>query len=443
MTLTRTYSTALFLSLLATAPLHAQEEVQFGIRVAESGDRLRAQRIDGQAFGGPLRVSPGLPVVVTVECVGNVDCAAVQGTLTVGGSATDLEPETGATGSRAVLRIPGVTSENTQQGRITLVVDGDTVAPVLRIAFEGEEEPRPARTPEEVARTSCSDRLTLVGTAYDRRADLAQFVVTPQGTVLARPEETVDEDDNVIVYVLGPESQLQNLQISRSSPIRAVANINILGQEPAREVIDEQSEEACSVVRAVLGDFGSPRGEVKIARVADGGAKTDLATFDFAVNPLFTGAFSFGPVVTFRRDRVFGTLPNREITVTEQSEQQTDYVVAYTHFLTGRRDTEKSSVLHLDPILGLKPDELLEHVFAGVSLDFMHGTFFVSVGVHGSDITEIDPASDLVVGDQLPAEYTSVPTRERWEWAPFAGLTIDVRAAAQFIRKAGESLFRS
>jgi hypothetical protein len=359
--------------------------------------------------------------------------------LDVEGDTADFDPEAGTTQDRAEVRISEVVSPATAEGTLAVTVNGREVSPEFKIRFEGEDE---ANTPGDVAAVSCSDRLTLAGTGYDRRADLAQFVVTPQGTVLARPEATVDEDDNVIVYVLGTESQLRNLQVIRSSAIRAVANINILGQERDEGRTDKQSEEDCGVVRAVLGDFGSPRGEVKIARVSDQGTATDLGKFEFAVNPLFTGAFSFGPVVSFRRERTYGTLANREITVTAQSEQQTDYVVAYTHFLTGRRDTEKSSVLHLDPIMGLKPDELLKHVFAGLSLDLLHGTFFVSGGLHGSDVTEIDPASGLKVGDTLPAEYGSVPTRNSWGWAWFGGLTIDVRAAAQFIRKAGDSVFR-
>lgn len=301
-------------------------------------------------------------------------------------------------------------------------------------------------TPAGYLGITCDDQLTLTGTFYNEAANQAQFVVSSSGTVLRRPDQPVDENDDVIVYVVGLTHEVANYRVRRSSAARDGGTIIFQAGDALRMSNPDsgvvRNADACSVVRADLGDFKEGTGEIELAvPPASGTSERVVGKFDFTVNPLYTGAFSMGPVFTWNDDRSYTTLADR--TITESSTgPATHYVVAYTHFLAGRRDTEKSAGPHIDAVIAVQPQELFEHVYTGLSLDVLNGAVFLVGGLHGAEVTRINDDSGLKVGDKLPAEITSVPTQDEWEWGAFGGITIDLRAVAGLLRAATNTLFR-
>lgn len=377
--------------------------------------------------------------VLRLECLAGADCSGVTATILRPEAVVPLDVTGMANTPHRLIRVPASAFGPEQAVQLLVENAGKEMRAELALtpALDG------GSVGERLA-TSCGSVLTLSGSFYDAQANEAQFVVTPYGTILARPDQPVDENDRVVVYVVGRSDALQNLRIRRSSLARSGGTVTFQAMDaivkPAANTGGARGAADCTVARADLGDFTGGVGEVEIVGVT-GSADRAFGKFDFTVNPLYSGAFSLGPVFTWNDDRAYGVLADRTITETVSGDVETHYVVAYTHFL-GRRDTEKARSVYIDPVLAVQPNEFLDHVFAGLSVDLLHGSVFLLGGAHGGEIDRIDPRSGLRVGGKLPAEYTNVPTRSEWEWGFFGGLTIDLRAAAGLVRKAADMALR-
>lgn len=381
--------------------------------------------------------------VLRLDCDAGTNCSGVTATVLRPQGILSLAVTAAPTGPHRLIQVPE--SAFGPEQAVELLVENGTAEKRVELALT------PALNGGSVGErlgVTCGAVLTRSGAFYDPEENEAQFVVTPQGTIIAGPEQPVDENDRVVVYVVGRPGSVKDLRIRRSSDARlggtvtfqAMDAIPVRQGQQGNEPPPPAPVETCTVVRAELGDFAGGRGEVELAQVGES-AERVFGKFTFTVNPLYSGAFSLGPVFTWNDDRSFGILPDRTITETSSGDVETHYVVAYTHFL-GRRDTEKARGVYIDPVLAVQPNEFLDHVFAGVSLDLLHGSVFLLGGLHGGEVDRIDPNSGLRVGVKLPAEYTAVPTRSEWEWGGFGGLTIDLRAAAGLVRKAADAMLR-
>jgi hypothetical protein len=271
---------------------------------------------------------------------------------------------------------------------------------------------------------------------YDRKGNQALFVVTTTGNVLYRPTEPIDEDDKVLVKVIGLSSDLQTLQVHRSSAIRQTGTYYIMGNAESAAANANSREppaQRCASITVPLADFAPGKGEVELVQTQADGKKATLGTFDFTVNRLYRGAFSFGPVYSWLTDRSFGTVRSGNdtvVTITEQS-PRLRYMVAYTHYFR-KVDAEKQSRLGLlAPTIGLSLTNPLKNLFLGLTYDIAGSNIYVTVGGHFSEITVIDPAAKLSVGSPLPRKLTTVPTRTQLGADWFVSASIDLRAAGR------------
>lgn len=425
-------------TLLAAAagPAQAQQFV-FPITVRQNGSTVKFEYTESS-----VRVPREVDVVLQLTCPAPSNCTGLKAFVVRERTRSEIS------------LTPGGTQQTPRS-----IIGADQIPPdsLLRVSLELAGTPEEVkirttpdeRTPHAFLSESCDERLMVQGDFYDEENNRAQFVVSPVGTLLARPNEPIDENDAVFVYVVGSPEEVKNVRIHRSSEAREGGVISIQGSEvvltdDANRLsmkLDrvERLSTRCAVRRADLGDFDSGRGKIKITRVGTGQGESDreLAEFDLTVNPLYSGAFTLGPVVTRNVDRTYDTLADRTI-VEESTGLQTHYVVGYSHFLTGQRDPDKGG-WGMGAMFAVKPNELLDHAFLGLSLD-VSGAVFLTGGVHGGKSTQIDPQSGLSVGDKLPTGFNAVPTQDKWEWGGFVGLTFDVRAAAGLIRKAAAAL---
>jgi sulfur carrier protein ThiS len=280
----------------------------------------------------------------------------------------------------------------------------------------------------------CLDQYPYPDSYYNEARNEATFIVSVNGNVVARPTEPIDEDDKIIVHVVGPQDLLDKLVVERKSAFRTPGAYRIVG-EGTDTFHESRFESDCNEVVVQLADFEPGRGQVQLSRLDANGRSTAFSEFDFGVNPLYRGAFSFGPVYSWLTDRSFGTV-NNQITVTEQS-PRVHYVISYTHYIWGRRDDEKPNrqgLMHqLYPTFGLSLQNTLKNVFAGVTYDILGTNIYLTAGAHVGRVTVIDPTSGLDVGSTLPATLTSVPTRSETDVDWFIGLSLDLRAATKFL----------
>jgi hypothetical protein len=371
-------------------------------------------------------------VVLDVACDG-VDCKEVTARFSAQNQNALLDTEGQKTSVHASFKWP-----HSLGGVITFRVGQNTVSPPLTL----NEATR--RTPDEdgddlesVRRREvvCAEAAELGG-GYDRRGNQAEMVVATDGFVISRPPRPMDENDELVVNVMGDPDVLQDVRVVRTSTTRAVGQSRRLGSDAVTGIRRQGAQgqtSTCGWARAVLGDFEPGEGKFRIT--VGTGTQASNADVTVRVNPLYHGAFSFGPVVSWLRDRSYTVLGDTTVAEVNRGSSDGHYVLSYTHFLLGPRDLEKSRGVYLNPMVGITVNKPLESVFGGVSVDFGGGDVFITGGAHGREVTRLNTRGGIEVGQKLPAGITTVPTHKVWRWAPYVGIQIDVRAAVDLFGK--------
>jgi hypothetical protein len=288
-----------------------------------------------------------------------------------------------------------------------------------------------------------------VGVLY--QDNLASFVVTPIGNVLARPED-IDEDDAVKVWVLGAAPLLSQLSVKRTSTFGLPGGINVLGEgvdiAVAQDVFQRQAAGVppeCAWKDFRIDDFAPGRGQVEISAVTAAGEQTSIGEFDFGVNTLFQGAISLGVVYSRLGNPSFDLVFNGQDSVITQRTDPPDADDTkadgdrflwglFYHAFFPKRDVEKEP-FRLSPVLGLALNDVSENFFVGGSVDGF-GSAYLTVGAHFGRITDLDERSGLKLGDAFDGASTAIPTVRKWKVQVFAAASIDVRAALRFLRVA-------
>jgi hypothetical protein len=286
----------------------------------------------------------------------------------------------------------------------------------------------------DLLRTSCPGTFTA---GYDAEANRGEIVVTPVGNVLARALDTFDENDTLIVKVVGDVELLPLIKVERTSAFRDVGTVRIVG---AGEPIPQIARQAggCGVQQFTLNDFAPGRATVQISAL-QGTQEVPLGTFDFNVNPLYTGMFTLGAAWTNLVDPGFKLVSEGGQTVIgvgEEGDNDLLYVLSYTPFVWGKRDLEKKIPWRerFNPMVGIAVDDVQDNAFVGISADLPAG-IVLTFGRHFRRITVLNPG--LSVGDPFTGTADQLPTAKEWENENFFGLTIDLRAMVQLLRAAG------
>ena len=433
--------------------LHAQDSWQVTLSKDSSNNITMSGLVPG------TNLVTGQTVQIAITCR-NVDCRRVEGRVTL----RDRSPVTQGPLASANASATGVTL--TLQRSLAVPAGG---ARFLALTAEGQQldlfaltvgqqtgEGGGARSIllSELLIASC--RISATGDPYDHKANRASFVVTPLGNVISRPGDVIDENDAVAVTVVGAEQLLPRLTIRRSSDFRVSSGIRIVGSKirileaPGLRRQAAGQPPPCNQRTVLLHDFAPGRGEVEIS-VRTGDGDESLGKFEFGVNALFTGAFSFGIVRSSLADPRFGLFFNGTDSVITEAEdpsrkegtpseeesllrrQRILYGMFYTPFF-GRRDIEKDKLI-FRPTIGFALNDISENVFVGGAF-ILHGSFTFMVGVHWGKVTRLDEQSDLDVGSTFGGSSDEIPTVKRWRGDVFIGVSLDIRAAMQFFQVA-------
>lgn len=283
---------------------------------------------------------------------------------------------------------------------------------------------------------------------YDQTANRATFIITSSGNVLARPTKPIDEDDEIIVKIIGPLSLLEGLQVKRTSSFRDGTALRILGEPPAAPAGGNAKDQnggadECSELTLSAGsDFEPGRGIIELTRLA-GSEDAKVNEFDFGVNPLYVGALSFGPAYSKLVDESYGFTVNGSdttLTVTNQSSPRVHYVLSYTQFIWGKRDVAKMSGMpfwqHINPTIAITIKNTFDNAFVGLTADLLRNSAYFTVGQHIGKVRRLDKTSGLEVGGKFKPHTQPIATVESWERDWFFALSIDLRAAIRFFNGA-------
>jgi hypothetical protein len=261
----------------------------------------------------------------------------------------------------------------------------------------------------------------------------AHFLVTAGGSVQDRTTDPIDEDDPVFVHVISSdESELQMLEVIRTSATRTTGNLNILGG--GVKLGDFRKEAAVAKIcyhrTYELGDFAPGEATVDFS-MRDVAKRTSVGTLKFNVNRLYDGIISFGPSWTNVADRAFGLAPqgtDQIIIETDHGDDDVLYAAMYTYFWRQKRDVEKPKPAlsqRINPTIGFSLTKPASHALAGISIDA--GQFVLTAGLHAARVTRLADGANLNVGDKFTG--STVPTEKKWQTGFFFSVTIDARAA--------------
>ena len=158
----------------------------------------------------------------------------------------------------------------------------------------------------------------------------------------------------------------------------------------------------------------------------------ELGSFDFPVNPLYSGMFSFGFIKSDLVDpdyKIVNDGTNDLVSLGDESDHDYLHALMYTPFIWGKRDLEKpvpwfskDVYKHINPTIGISLQDTDEHVFAGISVDFPMGVLF-TYGRHYGKVSTLTSTSGLSVGDTFTG---TLPTSTSWESEEFFALSFDL-----------------
>jgi hypothetical protein len=301
----------------------------------------------------------------------------------------------------------------------------------------GQPPPSTAPTVAQLLALPCPGTFSA---GYDEKANQGEIVVTPLGVVLASGLDTLfDENDTLIVRVVADQRLLPLLTVARTSAFRTVTAVNILG---AGETVPTLTRQAglvaeCGERRFSLDNFSPGQGKVQISAL-QGTQLTPTGSFDFNVNPLYTGMLTLGAARTNLVDPGFKLATVNGQTVIAAGEGGSNdlvYTLFYTPFVWGKRDVQKRIPLykHLNPTIGVAPEDLTGNAFVGITADLPAG-FTLTYGRHFRQIEVL--TQGLTVGTAFAGTADQIPTSLEWKNGNFWAVSIDIRAMVQILRAA-------
>jgi hypothetical protein len=381
---------------------------------------------------------------VTVQCQTGVDCSQADLHLeSHGATIADLGPPAqGASGATFTIPQSGVGASTD----LVVLLGGNDIAS-FQVGSSSGPPPGDGTgdAPPLSDGSSLADLLALpcpghYTAGYDEKKNEGQIVVTPLGVVLASGLDTrFDENDTLIVRVVADQRLLALLTVERTSAFRDVTSVQIVGAGETAPTLTRQAGlvAQCTERRFPLDNFAPGQGTVQISAL-QGTQLTPTGTFDFNVNPLYTGMLTLGAARTrivdpgFKLAAVDG---QTVIAAGEEGDEDLIYTLFYTPFVWGKRDLQKRVpwYRHFNPSLGIAPQDITDNAFAGITADLPAG-IALTFGWHFRQVETL--TQGLAAGMPFAGSADQLPTAEEWESDHFLALSIDLRAMVQLFQAA-------
>jgi hypothetical protein len=379
----------------------------------------------------------GTQATIAVQCPSGVDCTQISAGLALGGATTDLSPTAASTAS-ASFAIPGTGVSNgsalvlslgsTQLGSFPL---GPTTGDGTNATAAGSP-PNDAPGLAQLLALPCPGHYSAM---YEAKRNYGEVVVTPLGVVVASAlDDQFDENDTLIVRVVADRRLLPLLAAERTSAFRDVGAVQILGGGESVPTLTRQAAlvSECGERRFPLDDFAPGQATVQISAL-QGTQLTPTGSFDFNVNPLYTGMLTLGAAQTRLVSPDFGlaTVAGQTvISAGNEGDEDLVYTLFYTPFLWGKRDVQKRIpwYQHVNLSIGIAPEDITDNAFLGVTVDLPAG-FAFTYGLHFGQVESL--AQGVTVGTPFAGTAATIPTANEWESDAFWAVSIDLSAMVQ------------
>jgi hypothetical protein len=398
---------------------------------------------------GAVNVITQSQAKVNVECQSGVDCSQADLHLELDGTlVADLGPPTSSAAGRTFTISQSAVSPGTDL--VVLLngneIDSYQIAPATAggaPSGDGAQQPdlpppAPPPTLAQLLALPCPRTYTVP--PYDEKGNLGEIVVDPLGTVLASNLDTqFDENDNLIVRIVADKRLLPLLTAARTSAFRDATAVQIVGGGQQAPLLTRQAGLVpdCGEQKLLLSNFAPGEGEVQISALQEA-QLTPTGGFDFNVNPLYTGMLTLGAARTDLVDAGFKIAVvggQTVIAAGEEGDQDLVYALFYTAFLWGKRDLQKRVpwYKHLNPTIGVAPDDITDNAFIGVNADLPAG-ISLTFGRHFRQIQVLEQG--LAIGTPFAGTADQIPAAQEWKDDNFWAISIDLRIMVQVLRAA-------
>lgn len=373
--------------------------------------------------------------------------------ITITGSSTDLKD------LQVGLRIRGDVDVAHKYGG-TLSQDGTkTTFKIPREAFSKEVELWIGRGDEALFLSSCLfvaeakgrtqkwKSVNYIEKSYDTENNKGYVILTPTGNIIHKDLDLFDENDTLVVTIVGDRELLSQLKVKRISPFRRKGTVRLVGEEVEPPIERKALEEPeYDKMEFTVQDFEPGKGEIEISVIGD--PDRVIGTFEFNVNPLYTGIISYGGVWTRAVDPdyklVTGETEEAENILIEGNAGERDllYSLLYTPYIWGKRDLEKIYPWYnyINPTVGIVPNDITNHALLGVSIDLPIGGTLFTVGAHVRRIDALSEDTKAEIGETYAAgkdaDDVELPTSRELKTDLFLAVSVDLRAAVRVVRAA-------
>jgi len=370
-----------------------------------------------------------IPAQLTIVCDGTTfDCTKVK----LGGAASKKVSPGDASARQAIFEIPGGAAATSFDGNV--LYEGVASMNLLTFASTAAGPPKDDASLGTLLATMCDERLVTT---------TATFVVTPFGRVVKQNKPRITDRDRIEVSILANTELEPVLTLKEGSDLATPSVTNIYGAD--LPIFKNTSKAGGKPIAPVpcrqsaatpLGPFASPKGTVLIEAHV-GIEEKQVGSFQFQVNPTYTGAFSLGGGLTTAFSPSFEKAFNGTDTVivAHGDRHRFLYIATYTHYLWKPRDL--SFVKGLDPqifpFVGVVLNDVTDNALAGVSLELQPG-FALVFAQHIARVTVLDTSTGAALGGAFNNRAASVPTDKRWTSMPFYGVVVDARAVAGLLK---------
>lgn len=365
---------------------------------------------------------------LTIKCSGVFDCTKVS---MAGDAKKNITLRAPANADSAVFEIPTGIASTTFDGNVTYAgVSSTNTLTFSQAAADGKN-----------AESQLADWLA---TLCDESVETAAtFLTTPFGRVIKQTKVRITDRDRITVSVLANPNLEPVLSVREGSELATPSVTNIYGSDAAPFKNTSKTpgtpiaRVACHHTKPTpLGPFASPKGTVNIV-AHTGTEEKQVGTFQFQVNPTYTGSFSLGGGLSSAFSPTFEKSFNGAdtVVVAHGDRHRFLYVATYTPYVYGPRDLGALQGLtpRIFPFVGIVLNDVTKNALAGFSIELQPGFAFI-IAQHVAHVTMLDTSTGAAVGKPFANRAATVPTDQHWTSKPFYGVLIDAHAATGLLK---------
>lgn len=259
----------------------------------------------------------------------------------------------------------------------------------------------------------------------------ASILLDSRGNSLSKSNNfEFDENDRLIVYVLGKSDYLKALEVKRTSPGRDKTAIRYIGDTFVENDASKRRDANYTDCyrKFILDDFAPGEGAINLnASSNKSQVSSVIGETTIQVNPLYRGRFSLGIVNTRLTDKNYIIQNNgTDDIIVDSNSYNSDYQfgLMYTPFVWGKRDIRKPTRWwkKFNPTIGIPLENMEDNLYLGINYE-LSPSISIIVGRHHGKVDRLIPESGLNIGDVFSG---AIPTAKQWDDKQFVSISFNM-----------------